>query len=547
MKQRFTVPNNFNAEELIEQRLPDFPNPKGIKPQNLNFLCDLILSKMINYKEDYLRQKNAYGYVNLKAEYLRKFVKESKNCIDFLMYCNVIKRDNFIKGIKSYGYKFYPEYIGTGFKTIDIKGVFKTQINEKIEECKSPQIQKLDISRKSLINFINSKKFKMDEEKASAEIDKVFDVLWKEAGVLYEDKIMSFSNREKRLNENKILPVESVQKKLLDLSNKQKRSRYKFYEKRKNLQINRDKFKHLVSQINIKPLAFINDESGHRLHTPITRLPKYLRKYLSYDNKPLISLDIKNSQPYLSLQILNGEFFKKTQGKKNNKLNKGRSLLCTLSAETIENIEDSSLRNYINDVLSGELYDRFVNVAKNDPLYYSKRNKIKKDFLLALYDIPREMPSSRTKRFIEAYPMPFENFNSFKQIETGTLRKRRLYSKENRKDRFLESKFDPNDSDALALNKVNAVLGLNKPEIDYKLVDEGYARLACILQRLESYLVLDVVCKRIQIEKPKVPLVTVHDSIATTEENVNYVEGLIKEELKKAIGFEPKIEKEPWT
>ena len=49
-----------------------------------------------------------------------------------------------------------------------------------------------------------------------------------------------------------------------------------------------------------------------------------------------------------------------------------------------------------------------------------------------------------------------------------------------------------------------------------------------------------------QRENPKIPLITVHDSIATTAENVEYLKSIIEEELEKAIGFKPKLAIEFW-
>jgi hypothetical protein len=48
------------------------------------------------------------------------------------------------------------------------------------------------------------------------------------------------------------------------------------------------------------------------------------------------------------------------------------------------------------------------------------------------------------------------------------------------------------------------------------------------------------------IEKPKVPLFTIHDSIATTEENVTYVKQIIEEEALKLYPKAPKLSVKKW-
>ena len=52
--------------------------------------------------------------------------------------------------------------------------------------------------------------------------------------------------------------------------------------------------------------------------------------------------------------------------------------------------------------------------------------------------------------------------------------------------------------------------------------------------------------KRLEMACGEAPIYTIHDSITTTEEYVDAVEQIMKEELSKAIGHPPKIAKEEW-
>ena len=67
-----------------------------------------------------------------------------------------------------------------------------------------------------------------------------------------------------------------------------------------------------------------------------------------------------------------------------------------------------------------------------------------------------------------------------------------------------------------------------------------------LLQSIESYLMLNVIAKRISVVYPDAPIFTIHDSISTTEEYVDVVEAIMKEELSKAIGHAPKLAREEW-
>lgn len=53
--------------------------------------------------------------------------------------------------------------------------------------------------------------------------------------------------------------------------------------------------------------------------------------------------------------------------------------------------------------------------------------------------------------------------------------------------------------------------------------------LSRIMQRLESDLVIRTMCQQIMTEHPEVPILTIHDSIGTTEEHAAYVRGIMEQ------------------
>ena len=73
-------------------------------------------------------------------------------------------------------------------------------------------------------------------------------------------------------------------------------------------------------------------------------------------------------------------------------------------------------------------------------------------------------------------------------------------------------------------------------------------RFACLLQSVESEIILHRCCKRIWDEgEHKVPVFTIHDSIATTSEYVEFVRNIMDEELTKAAGVHPNFKTEIWS
>ena len=65
-----------------------------------------------------------------------------------------------------------------------------------------------------------------------------------------------------------------------------------------------------------------------------------------------------------------------------------------------------------------------------------------------------------------------------------------------------------------------------------------------LLQRTESFLMLENVCKGLEREFPTIPFFTIHDSILTTKSNMNlvksYIQYSIKKVTKKNVGLKSK-------
>ena len=63
-----------------------------------------------------------------------------------------------------------------------------------------------------------------------------------------------------------------------------------------------------------------------------------------------------------------------------------------------------------------------------------------------------------------------------------------------------------------------------------------------------SDIILHRGCNIIGVEVfPHVPVFTIHDSIATTTEHVEWVKGIMQEELTNAIGVSPSLTIEHWN
>jgi len=240
--------------------------------------------------------------------------------------------------------------------------------------------------------------------------------------------------------------------------------------------------------INKIPLAKIDNTSG-RFHSNITNMSKGLRPYLRINNEPLVNIDIKNSQPYLSTIIL-------TYPSKVAWMTKNPAFALLLQTLKVS-VNKEDVNNYISLVISGQLYEYLMQEFSKEGLTLT-RSETKIQVLRILFGRNR-MPKDETNK------------------------KARLIFK----DRFL------------TVHRIfSKVRGSEKGD-----KFQNFKRFAILLQRIESYLMLDVILKRIYKELPGTIAVTIHDSIMTgiLTNNLEAVRKIMIEELTFFVGFAPKI------
>lgn len=243
-------------------------------------------------------------------------------------------------------------------------------------------------------------------------------------------------------------------------------------------------------------INFFVDATAGRLHTPITQLKSELRKYLRYKGEVLSSVDISNSQPFLLQSLLSVGLFES----------------CNM-AERIKkvnpavNIED--LKNLIDGVSSEEDVIKFIQIVTSGTFYKEFGELLKKNG--ELIDVPKEQMKERVKEII---------FVTF---------------------------FSKNS----AIRKSNVIKIFKKafPNV-YKIIREvkngKHNTLAVVLQNLEAEIILNNVCKELNLNYPEVPIFTLHDSVITTEKNKGIVENTILRIVKNFFQKEVSLKIERW-
>jgi hypothetical protein len=235
-------------------------------------------------------------------------------------------------------------------------------------------------------------------------------------------------------------------------------------------------------------IIYKRDDTSGRFHSNITNMAKGLRPFLRINGEPLINIDIKNSQPYLSTILL-------TDPGKVSWMTKNPSFALLLQSLKVSLNQD--VKNYISLVISGQLYEYLMSEFTKEGLILT-RDETKRQVLRILFARNRspkyEINRKARQIFKQRFPTVHRIFSKVRGSERG--------------DKF-----------------------------------HNFSRFAILLQRIESYLMLDRILKRIYKELPGTIAVTVHDSIMTgvLTNNVKAVCKIMIDELTFFVGFAPKI------
>lgn len=228
------------------------------------------------------------------------------------------------------------------------------------------------------------------------------------------------------------------------------------------------------------------DDFGKRLHTNLTNLPTDFRQYLRYNGQPLVEIDIKNSQFYMAIKLLmrhiqskNPEIF--------NLLNniEGQGDKISFLSE-VDGLTD--IAKFITDVTTGNFYESLVEDYNTKYKTTLDRDDAKKLMLRVMFSKSTYNDSFKSV-FKQRYPVVAEVFNHKKRVN--------------------------------------------------KLKEDKYKALSQSLQRIESGLMIRTICENEALTD--VPMFTIHDSIMTTQENVELVKDIMITELTDVIGFTPML------
>jgi len=264
------------------------------------------------------------------------------------------------------------------------------------------------------------------------------------------------------------------------------------------------------------------DKIAGRLHTNLTNMPSDLRNFITWKGKKLGAVDITNSQPFLSSVLFQKSFY---------------------GNYAVGNDEKLSLFSFSEGFSFSPTIELHNNITYDSNIATTQLESSS----LKLQESPQLAEQPDVKLFLELvengrfYEHLEEAFKAEWGSELGTRKAvkgavflvlftdNRFLGQDEAKGKRLFKKLFPNVYKLFAAYKKHDPRGL-----------------PILLQRIEVKLILDIIAKRIAKEMPRIPTFTIHDSITTTVEHIDYLQRVMKEELKKYIGVEPKFKVEYW-
>jgi hypothetical protein len=510
LSKKFSLPRNLEIDEIL-QKHPTGHIP-GFKVDYLYYIIDQLFEILSNNK----KIRDGGVYIPLCAITLKKVLgKYYKKYLDYLVEETHILEctKEYVPGLKCKGYKLADQYIAS-LKTVEIGDKdLKIKINKyqhAIKENKTkiwyPKVStpyQCDCSKSQyeaaeVISSEYPKDYSMLYQpvakwydKANLNIDEVLAHRYNEAYYEYVISNPYLENNQSEMSDQWVYPEY-----LLKAHNKYSAS-----------------FKCIEKFVN-KDYRNGYDTNCYRYHSTLTNIKKELRNALTYNDLPLVMIDISNSQPYLLNLPMDTNFWVKSD------------------INTVLNYTEIPFFNnpiVINGKHSSILYCLDTN-SIIDSLIMLHRQILGKENRAYTMDLYRKITSSGSfyEQMGEVFYKELGIVKSRGELKTLIFQ---VFFSSN--SAFNQNRGGPIRLFAKLFDEVYPFIRLFK--------ENHHQVLPILLQRIESYLIFGRVVKRINRERQDLPIFPIHDSIMTTQGNEEYVKKVMEEELTAAVGLPPTL------
>ena len=296
-----------------------------------------------------------------------------------------------------------------------------------------------------------------------------------------------------------------------------------------------------VDKVNVGELNPMVSGKNHRLNSVYTRIHKNIRQFLLCDGKPLVGADVKASQPYILASIMKEEFFSSCDNGYNlktiypymyNQLLNRNMLINNTYTELV-----TSNTGYLNKYVTNN-----TGLTSNNITYITSTKKHSPYMWCQIFD------SSEIDNIQDYQGSPFnEDFythvikaNTDYQISTEELQKERKSLKKSTMYVLFDDDLTRRNNNPKVRYMKKCYPGVNK-WLESALENIGGKELSYVLQRSESYLLLNQVSRQFNQQYPDAPLFTIHDGLYTSQEYIEPLRDLIKSTGFKFTGILPGV------
>ncbi|MCT4118348.1 hypothetical protein ACH34E_06985 [Elizabethkingia anophelis] len=270
-----------------------------------------------------------------------------------------------------------------------------------------------------------------------------------------------------------------------------------------------------------------NPETDNRLHTNITNMPSAFRPFITYEEENIVSLDIKNSQPYFMILLLERFNDIRIKGIMSKIYGSIGSMLQKLEETTSGWAFQEEFSPLKEAVLGGSFYE-----------YLGQFFDIKPVKII----IDKENPDKKT----EIYEMKFYNSDLKRSVLETFVGKRNLMKKLTLQ--ILYTPLTKPSKEYLVFKEhfpqLCSCIELFKTHTDEK---DSYKMFPKLLQHIESDCVLNVITPEIAKQYPEMPIWTIHDSFCTTITWYYILKDIVKKTFYTySGGVMPQLKAEYW-
>lgn len=466
---------------VISKMIFDYVNNhKNIFPESLKWDELLYIISKMEYKIFTKKYRDLAGdFIPFPSAELKRYKADYSKYLDFLLSIGILDKKNYStykKRCTKYKFNYKKAYL-SGYRIFDIKNI---EINRSIKHPKNDYL------------------FQGYKDKDLAHLTKWF-------------------NDDLQFDENNFLELMPSK-----LTKKDKMYHIDDDELFRKIYLRIQSYNRSAEELKNKNFRMSrNKNSDNRFHTNLTNLSKKLRQFVRYKGETLYSLDIKNSQPFFIIVLIEGLINKNNNIIRNiNKVygNNNNGIVSKISSTFLSDKEFQEefeiLRKWI---LEGVFYDEIIEIYN---LQKAKNGKYK------------------IKVYIENKKKTItKGFESIREASKA-LTLRLLYTPAKKKDEHynaFKSRF-PKICDFFVFLKNYS--GGKK---------NSYKKFPKLLQHIEADCIIDNVTKKIAKKHPHAPIFTVHDSIVTTEEYIDEFQDLMFNYISEYTnGLIPKLSKECW-